>query len=528
MKLHLSLKFFTAFLLTSLLIVISMILAMNIFIFRNFSDYVNRVELEKLDAFVNALKAEYEKKGNWNSIAENPVIFMETFRITMMGKDFPKDLPGEPHFDPRPRPKPGEEPGWRKPDRGKPAPPDLMKPGFGPPHLGERFEENMPGPGDRHFEEFHDPVLKNLMRIRMRLSLFDAQKHAVFEKQTSAEKHTLRKIVSKGKTVGWIGLRKEENLSNPLDAQFLGRQEKLFYLMGGIILIPVMFVSFFLARHLLAPIRELAKGTRELTSFRFDTHIAVCSKDELGQLACDFNTMAQTLKKYEDMRRQWISDISHELRTPLAILRGEIEALQDGIRKMDGETLDSLHAEVLRINRLVDDLHLLSLADSRNLEIRKERIKPLETLHRAAERFRSRFSRQNIAVHFDESPGSEDMVLTGDAERLEHVFCNLLENTLRYTDSPGELHIRSACSQKEFRFVFEDSAPGVPEESLGRLFDRLYRVDKSRSRALGGSGLGLSICREIVEGMGGKILAENSSLGGVKIRVVFPMENQIR
>ncbi|MEZ4527104.1 MAG: ATP-binding protein [Desulfobacterales bacterium] len=140
--------------------------------------------------------------------------------------------------------------------------------------------------------------------------------------------------------------------------------------------------------------------------------------------------------------------------------------------------------EVLRINRLVDDLHLLSLADSRNLEIRKERIKPLETLHRAAERFRSRFSRQNIAVHFDDPHNGEDMVLSGDEERLEHVFCNLLENTLRYTDSPGELHIRSACSQKEICFVFEDSAPGVPDESLDRLFDRLYRVDKSRSRML--------------------------------------------
>ncbi|MEZ4527102.1 MAG: hypothetical protein R2941_14385 [Desulfobacterales bacterium] len=218
------------------------------------------MELEKLDTFVNALKTEYEKKENWDSIAENPVIFMETFRITMLGKDFPKDFPGGPHFDPRHRPTPGENPGWKKPNWERPGPPEPMKPGFGPPPPRERFEEKMPGPGDRHFEEFHDPALKNLMRLRMRLNLFDAQKKAVFEKQASAEKHTLREIVSKGKTVGWLGLRKEENLSNPLDAQFLGHQEKLFYLMGGIILIPVIFVSFFLARHH-GSIRELARNT---------------------------------------------------------------------------------------------------------------------------------------------------------------------------------------------------------------------------------------------------------------------------
>lgn len=523
MKLHLSFKFFTAFLMTSMLIVISMILTMNIFIFHNFSDYVNRVELEKLDKFVDSLKTEYEKSGSWKHIAQHPFIFMETFRTTMLGKNFSRDFPMEPLFDHPPLPNHDDEPG-KKRDRGKPDP---MNHPFGhpPPRPDEKFAGKMPGPGDKHFEKLHDPVLRNLMRTGSRLSLFDEKKHPVFEKQASAEKYTLREIVSKEKTAGWIGLRKEENLSNPLDAQFLRSQEKLFYLMGGIILIPALLVSFFLARHLLAPIRELAKGTQALTSFRFDTTIAVRSKDELGQLALDFNRMAQTLKKYEEMRRQWISDISHELRTPLAILRGEIEAMQDGIRKMDGETLDSLHAEVLRINRLVDDLHLLSLADSRNLDIRKDSINPMRILQRTAERFRSRFSSQNIAICFDPQT-CEDMILIGDEERLEHVFCNLLENTLRYTDSPGELHIRSGFSEKEIFFVFEDSAPGVPDESLERLFDRLYRVDKSRSRVMGGSGLGLSICKEIVESHRGKISAEHSSVGGLKIKIVFPHEIQ--
>ncbi len=498
-----------------------MILGMNFFVFRNFSDYVNLVELEKLDAFADALKTEYEKNGSWDSIARHPPIFMETFRITVLGKDFPP----EPLFEHRGPRKPVNDPGRKKQDWEKP---DSMPPPFDhpPPRPWEKFDGKMPGPGDRHFEEFRDPAIRNLMLIFHRLTLFDAQKHPVFDDEVSAEKHTLRPIETKGKIAGWLGLRKEENLSNPLDAEFLGRQEKAFYLMGGIILILAALVSFFLARHLLTPIRELAKGTQALTLFRFDTNIEVHSKDELGQLARDFNRMAQTIRKYEEMRREWISDISHELRTPLAILRGEIEALQDGIRKMDAETLDSLHAEVLHMNRLVDDLHLLSLADSRNLDIRKDSIQPVQILRGAVERFHSRFDRQNIDIHFDPE-GYKDLLLIGDEDRLEHVFCNLLENTLRYTDSPGQLHIRAVPSEKEICFVFEDSAPGVPDESLERLFDRLYRVDKSRSRVMGGSGLGLSICKEIVENHGGSIHAEHSGLGGLKIIILLPMDRQV-
>lgn len=175
------------------------------------------------------------------------------------------------------------------------------------------------------------------------------------------------------------------------------------------------------------------------------------------------NAMASTLEEFEKLRRQWLTDISHELRTPLSILRGEIVAIQDGVREPTPENLESLHAEILRIYRLVEDLHLLSVAES-------------------------------------------DM-----------------DNALKYVHSPGALEITGHPQKDHVVLYFQDSGPGVPPESLPRLFDRLYRVEPSRSRDTGGSGLGLSICRQIIEKHGGRIWAQAGTLGGLSIGIQLPM-----
>ena len=199
------------------------------------------------------------------------------------------------------------------------------------------------------------------------LALFDENQEYIVggKKARKAKKFTLSALKSNGQTIGWLGLLKIEYLSDPLMMAFIKSQSRVIAYLGGIILILAALISFVVSRHLLAPVRQLAQGTKSLSSFQFDTRIQVRSKDELGQLAEDFNRMADTLKKYEDMRRQWISDISHELRTPLSILKGEIEALQDGIRPLDQAHLESLHAEVICLSKLVSDLHELSMARQR-------------------------------------------------------------------------------------------------------------------------------------------------------------------
>ncbi len=325
-----------------------------------------------------------------------------------------------------------------------------------------------------------------------------------------------------GKTVGWLGLRNEQSPSDPLNMAFLKEQARAFYLVGALMLTLAAVVAFLLSRHLLAPVRELINGTRSLTTRKFDTRISVNSSDELGQLAEDFNQMAQTLQQYEQLRQQWISDIAHELRTPLSILRGEIEALQDGLRQASPERIDSLHAEVVHMSKIVSNLHDLSLAESAALHIKKEPVKLVQAVRSCLQKFQGRFEERDIALA-DELGDAEAITIPGDKVRLMQVFSNILENTLRYTDSPGSLTVRQLGTTTDVFLQFSDTKPAVPTPSLPRLFDRLYRVDPSRSREHGGSGLGLSICKTIIEAHGGTIKARHAAAGGLQIEITLPL-----
>jgi two-component system sensor histidine kinase BaeS len=262
-----------------------------------------------------------------------------------------------------------------------------------------------------------------------------------------------------------------------------------------------------------------------LSERKFETRVAIASHDELGQLASDFNNMAQALDLYERMRRQWLSDISHELRTPLSILRAEIEAMQDGIREITRDSLESLHAEILYLGKIVNDLHDLSLADSAMLTIKKEPVKPLQSLMSTLKSFETRFKDRDISVQ-DDLESAQEFILAGDEDRLKQLFSNILENTLSYADCPGVLKIWHHRGSTELTLNFMDSGPGVPEGSLERLFDRLYRVDGSRNREHGGSGLGLAICKSIVDALGGEIKASNAPGEGLWIKIVFPLPSQ--
>ncbi|MGH6913809.1 MAG: ATP-binding protein, partial [Geminicoccales bacterium] len=206
-----------------------------------------------------------------------------------------------------------------------------------------------------------------------------------------------------------------------------------------------------------------------------------------------------------------IADIAHELRTPLAVLRGEIEALQDGVRPLGRDALDSLAGDTARLSRLVEDLHTLSLSDLGALSYHKEPVDLAEVANEVLDERRVRTKGLKLEKDLQPAP------LMGDADRLGQVFSNLLENSLRYTDPPGQIRVSSGNG-----FVlWEDSSPGVPEADLPKLTGRLYRVEGSRSRNGGGSGLGLAIARAIVEAHGGTLAASASLLGGLRIELRF-------
>jgi two-component system sensor histidine kinase BaeS len=494
MKLKFRHKVFLTFLLNSLVIVICMLLIARTFAFRNFEDYVSKVEMEKLNELADALGQEYQKSKNWDSVLSD---WSHWFRVAAIGPGHaPGVVAGKPPFPPPPllpvpslggNPQKGEPPPFGEPPPPPPGPP--------PDHQG----------------------------IAPHLSLFDAERRPLTPTESSsANGYQLKPILVDGQVMGWLGMRRHERPTHPLDVEFLRLQSQTFYSIGGVALLLAVLVTFVLSRHLLAPVKELAEGTRALTSRRFETRIEIRSRDELGQLAADFNTMAQAMQRYEQTHRQWMADISHELRTPLAILRGEIEAMQDGVREISREALESLHFEVLHVGRIVHDLHDLSLIESPTFDAEQTAVNPLEVLEETLRSFHTRFEQSGIRI---ESAGRDmrPVAIMADSGRLTQLFSNLLENTLRYAHAPGVLRIFQELTPGRLFLHFEDSGPGVPEESLGRLFDRLYRVDQARSRAQGGSGLGLAICRSIVEGVGGRIEASHAPSGGLRITISFPV-----
>jgi two-component system sensor histidine kinase BaeS len=524
MQLKLSIKFFIAFLVTSFTIVVVMIATMQFYINRSFSDYIRKVEAIRLSELGPVLSREYLRSNGWDRLRDDPEMWHELVqpRGSAAYAEKPPTMPsGFESYVKIPPPPPRDRGGENRPDnrdaffdndtfqgRQDRRPPPRERDG------GRRPPRNDRGPNpDR-------PVFS----VEHRLALYDSEKEPIIGRAESIEGHTQQEITVNGRTVGWLGLRNQERLSNPLDMAFIKQQSQAFYAIGTLTLVLAGVVAFLLSRHLLAPVQQLIQGTRSLTSRKFSIRIDVNSSDELGQLAADFNQMAHALEQYEHLRQQWISDIAHELRTPLSILRGEIEAMQDGIRETNSQQLESLHDEVVHMSSLVGNLHDLSLAESAALHIKREPINLVRHVRACLRKFQPLFTERGIRM-VDELGDMESIMISGDSDRLTQVFSNLLENTLRYTDSPGCLTVRRHCSTDHVLLQFADTKPAGPTESLGRLFDRLYRVDPSRSRTQGGSGLGLSICKTIVEAHDGTITAQHAAAGGLQIQIDIPLHN---
>jgi two-component system sensor histidine kinase BaeS len=195
--------------------------------------------------------------------------------------------------------------------------------------------------------------------------------------------------------------------------------------------------------------------------------------------------------------------------------------VQDGIRTLSDQTLDTLHGEVMRLERLVGDLYELSLSDIGAMQYRKAKINLSNVLLQSVEAHRTQFAEKCLSMHTRNIP--KNLPVLGDAERLRQLFYNLLKNTLHYTDEGGQLQITAHIRKNTIQLDFMDSSPAVPGESLGKLFDRFYRVERSRSREHGGAGLGLALCKNIVEAHNGTIEARPAPLGGLWIAITLPL-----
>ena len=487
-------KLFLALMALSIATLASMYLLQQRAFQRDFLEYVNRLGLERLEQAAVRLAKRYEEVGDWSFVVRQQRVFYNL-------------VSGYPVIDDR-RPPPPE---GRRPEPGpeRRPPPDDGPRGVRP---GDRDEPPRPRP---------PPTRKiDALVFHTRVLLLAPEGHVLIGNPAVPRDSPAVAVMSGNAVIGRLLLAPLPALQSEADLRFARSLTQDTLVAGAFVLAGSLLLAWWLARWLLAPIKALSAGAQQLAAGDFKVRIPVTRKDELGALANDFNQLAEALLRSQQGRREWGADIAHELRTPLSILRGEIQALEDGVRPVNAAALASLQSECSRLTALVDDLYQLALSDAGALEYRLQPLDLGALVGDVAEEHRGALNDAGLTLTVDPLP--KGMMVRGDGQRLAQLFGNLLVNARRYTDRPGQVQLHATRENHQWRIRIEDSPPGVPTALLPKLFERLFRVETSRNRAAGGAGLGLAICRNIALAHGGKISARAGSLGGLAIDVTLP------
>ncbi len=273
-----------------------------------------------------------------------------------------------------------------------------------------------------------------------------------------------------------------------------------------------LVLSLFFSRSVIAPVRAMSRATQRIADGRFDERVPVNGADELAQLAVRFNQMAEKLDQIESMRRRLIGDVSHELRTPLTAIKGSMEGLMDGVLPATNETFQQIHTEADRLNRLVDDLQELSRVEARAYELDFRSLDVSSFVQTVTKRLAPQAESKRISLDLELATDLPHVL--ADEDRAIQILTNLMGNALQYTPEGGRIIVSTKQIGDEVQVSVRDTGVGIPPEHLGNIFDRFYRVDKSRSRQSGGgSGIGLTIARALIEAHGGRIWVESAGDG---------------
>jgi len=467
-------KLFLTLLLTSVALVGTMVILTQWSVDRGMLAYVNQRDAEQLQPVLLRLAEHYAERKNWQAIENR-----RAFDLLVGGKNFGRGTP---------RGRPPGPPGAHPPRRGTAA---VVARGYVDPRDTTLLDANGDVVSGRSVTDI------------------DTERHA---------------ITVDNQIVGWLVRNRQKKITDGFELQFLEQQQLTLLAISALVLLLSGIISFILARHLLRPIGHLTAAAARLTSGNYRIEPPLERKDELGQLARDFNELAHTLDANETSRQRWFADISHELRTPLSILQGEIEAMLDGVRPITAKQIQSLADEVGQLSRLIEDLYELSNSDVGALKYRKAELDIVELVGNAVEHHRSRSHEQGLSFDYDNKI-NQSLELYGDETRLRQLLDNLLDNSCKYTNPGGRIQLVLAQDVDRVVIEIQDSAPGVNQNQLHRLFEYLYRGEQSRNRKTGGSGLGLAICQRIVEGHQGRISAEQSTLGGLTVTITLPIDN---
>ena len=396
---------------------------------------------------------------------------------------------------------------------------------------------NISGFTNRRADSAHSDQPARSRRGRPPLILADADRQILFGRIRSDRPKQWLPLESDKTVIGYLVAPTFQSIDRRFDKVFESKQKKALGLTALAMIVISGLLSIPLAGRIVRPLLKVNHAVGEISGGSYDHRVNINRRDEIGDLANNINSLGTKLEQNRDARQRWIAEISHELRTPLAVLRGEIEAVQDGVRTLDKQAVESLHGEVLSLGRLIDDLHTLSVSDVGALDYRFEALNLSTFLGAFLDSHQDMISEKSLSLNRSFDSNTAKSVTQTDSQRMEQLFSNLLQNTCRYTDEGGQLHVglrikgskRDISAGQEIIIIdWYDSSPGVEAEALSKLFDPLYRTEMSRNREYGGTGLGLAIAERIVEAHQGKISASESSLGGLHITIELPIARSER
>jgi two-component system sensor histidine kinase BaeS len=316
---------------------------------------------------------------------------------------------------------------------------------------------------------------------------------------------------------GMMGNAMGRGAGRDLFPNFRSAVTEAVILAGGAALVCAVIASLLISRRIVSPLQDMMAASSRIAVGHYEERVHIPDSvqpdelDELQRLAVRFNEMAEKLEHTEAMRSELIGDVAHELRTPLTSVAGTIEGLMDGVLQADGPTLHQVQAEVARMGRLVADLQELSRVEAGAYELAVQSVSMVDLVERVRNRLAMQYEAKDVLLETDVSPRLPRVV--ADPDRITQVLMNLVGNALQYTQEGGEVCIRAHASPEYVVISVIDNGIGIPPEHLPHLFTRFYRVDRSRSRAGGGSGIGLTIAKYLVEAHGGRIWAESAGPG---------------
>jgi len=353
--------------------------------------------------------------------------------------------------------------------------------------------------------------------------IFSNGKYKPGDKLSEADAKLGTPLTEDGQVIGIFVPTRMPFQGRPRELEFIERTS-LTLLYGALIsAVIALLLGIFLSRTLTRPIRELTQATHAVSEGDLSQQVTVRSKDELGELARAFNRMSTELSRSVNTRKQMTADIAHELRTPLSLILGHAEAVHDGVLPPTRENFEIIREEAARLEHLVNDLRILSLADAGELTISPQIIEPERLINEVAALYQYQTQKKNISL--DVHIAAPLSPIEVDPGRMTQVLTNILDNATRHTPEGGRIILAAKQINGLVEISIQDSGPGVPPENLEHIFERFYRTDSSRQRddvVPGGSGLGLAIAKSIVQAHNGQLSAESEAGSGLKIKVLLP------